>query len=35
MQRALEWYRSPEDAEALKVREKALSRNLIFVDCVS
>jgi len=35
MQRALEWYHSPEYAEALKVREKALSRNLIFVDGVS
>jgi uncharacterized protein (DUF1330 family) len=35
MQRALEWYRSSEYAEALKVREKALSRNLIFVDSVS
>jgi uncharacterized protein (DUF1330 family) len=35
MQRALEWYHSPEYAEALKVREKALIRDLIFVDGVS
>jgi uncharacterized protein (DUF1330 family) len=35
MQRALEWYHSPKYAEALKVRKKALSRDLIFVDGVS
>jgi uncharacterized protein (DUF1330 family) len=35
MQRALEWYHSPEYAEALKVREKAMIRDLIFVDGVS
>src|SRR5262245_55857296 len=32
MDRAREWYRSPEYAEALKVRATALDRNLIFVD---
>jgi uncharacterized protein (DUF1330 family) len=35
MQRALKWYHSPEYAEALKVCEKALIRDLIFVDGVS
>jgi uncharacterized protein (DUF1330 family) len=30
--RARAWYRSPEYAEALAVRDKALSRNLILVD---
>ena len=34
MDRAREWYRSPEYAEALKVRATALDRNLIFVDGV-
>jgi len=34
MERAREWYRSPEYAEALKVRATALDRNLIFVDGV-
>ncbi|WP_267551226.1 DUF1330 domain-containing protein [Rhizobium rhizogenes] len=29
------WYRSPEYALALKVRDQALSRNLILVDGVS
>jgi uncharacterized protein (DUF1330 family) len=32
MDRAREWYRSPEYAEALKLRETALQRNLIFVE---
>ncbi len=32
MERAQEWYRSPEYAEALTVREIALDRNLIFVE---
>ena len=32
MERAREWYRSPEYAEALKVRGTALDRRLIFVD---
>jgi len=31
-EQARAWYRSPEYAEALKVRDKALSRNLILVD---
>jgi uncharacterized protein (DUF1330 family) len=34
MARAREWYRSPEYAEALKVRQTALKRRLIFVDGV-
>jgi uncharacterized protein (DUF1330 family) len=32
MARARAWYRSPEYAAALEVRDRALSRNLIFVD---
>ena len=32
LERAREWYRSPEYAHALGVRDKALSRNLILVD---
>jgi uncharacterized protein (DUF1330 family) len=32
MARAREWYRSAEYAEALAVRQRALKRNLIFVD---
>ncbi|HZW79562.1 MAG TPA: DUF1330 domain-containing protein [Candidatus Deferrimicrobiaceae bacterium] len=32
LERAREWYRSPEYAYALEVHDKALSRNLIFVD---
>jgi uncharacterized protein (DUF1330 family) len=32
LDRARAWYRSPEYAEALTVRDKALSRNLILVD---
>jgi uncharacterized protein (DUF1330 family) len=32
MARAHEWYRSPEYAEALAVRQTALKRKLIFVD---
>lgn len=35
MERAYEWYASPEYAEALKVRHKALTRRLIFVDGVA
>ena len=31
-QRARAWYRSPEYASALEVRDKALSRNLILVE---
>ena len=34
MARAREWYRSPEYAEALKVRAGALDRRLIFVEGV-
>ena len=34
MERARAWYRSPEYAEALKVRRNALNRRLIFVDGV-
>jgi len=29
------WYRSPEYASALEVRDKALSRNLILVDGIN
>ncbi len=32
MERAQEWYRSPEYAQALKVRRRALKRRLIFVE---
>ena len=32
LERAREWYRSPEYARALEVHDKALSRNLILVD---
>jgi uncharacterized protein (DUF1330 family) len=32
MARARAWYRSPEYAEALAVRDKALSRNLILAE---
>ena len=35
LERAREWYRSPEYARALEVHDKALSRNLIFVDGVN
>jgi uncharacterized protein (DUF1330 family) len=35
MQRAHEWYRSPEYAEALKVRAGALTRTLTFVEGVA
>ena len=35
MDRARAWYRSEDYAEALVVREQALSRRLIFVDGVS
>ena len=34
LDRAREWYRSPEYAEAMKVRLRALNRRLIFVDGV-
>ncbi len=34
METAKNWYRSPEYAEALKFRDEALSRNLIFVEGV-
>jgi uncharacterized protein (DUF1330 family) len=34
MERARAWYRSPDYAEALKVRQRALKRRLIFVDGV-
>ncbi len=32
MDRAREWYHSPEYAEALKLREQALRRRLLFVE---
>jgi uncharacterized protein (DUF1330 family) len=35
LERAREWYRSPEYAQALKVRAKALTRTLVFVDGVN
>ena len=35
MARAQEWYRSPEYAQALKVRATALDRRLIFVEGVA
>ncbi len=35
MERARAWYSSPEYAEALVFRDKALTRNLIIVDGVS
>jgi len=35
MARARAWYRSPEYAAALAVRDQALSRNLIFVEGVA
>lgn len=35
MQRAHEWYRSPEYADALKVRAGALTRTLTFVEGVA
>ena len=35
MERLREWYASPEYAEALKVRQTALDRRLIFVDGVA
>jgi uncharacterized protein (DUF1330 family) len=34
MERAREWYRSADYAEALEVRQHALTRRLIFVDGV-
>ncbi len=34
MEIAKEWYRSPEYAEALKIRKKALDRRLVFVQGV-
>ena len=35
LEQARAWYRSPEYASALEVRDAALSRNLILVDGVS
>jgi len=35
MAAARAWYRSPEYAKALEVRDQALSRNLILVDGVA
>ena len=35
LEQARAWYRSPEYASALEVRETALSRNLILVDGVN
>jgi uncharacterized protein (DUF1330 family) len=35
MERAREWYRSPEYAEALAISLKALSRRLLFVEGVT
>jgi uncharacterized protein (DUF1330 family) len=34
LERAGEWYRSPEYAEALEVRQSALNRRLLFVEGV-
>jgi uncharacterized protein (DUF1330 family) len=34
MEQARAWYRSPEYAEALKIRQNALTRRLIFVEGV-
>jgi uncharacterized protein (DUF1330 family) len=34
MERLREWYASPEYAQALKVRQTALDRRLIFVEGV-
>jgi uncharacterized protein (DUF1330 family) len=34
MKRARDWYHSPEYAEALTVRQKALNRRLLFVEGV-
>jgi uncharacterized protein (DUF1330 family) len=35
MERLLQWYSSPEYAEALAVRRTALDRRLLFVDGVT
>jgi uncharacterized protein (DUF1330 family) len=35
MERLREWYASPEYAEALKIRETALDRRLIFVEGIT
>ena len=35
MERLREWYASPEYAEALKVRQSALDRRLIFVEGIA
>ncbi len=35
MERAREWYHSPEYAQALKVRATALTRTLVFVEGVA
>jgi uncharacterized protein (DUF1330 family) len=35
MEKAREWYASPEYAEALKVRQKALERRLTFVEGIA
>jgi uncharacterized protein (DUF1330 family) len=35
MARARAWYRSPEYAEALTIRPRALDRRLIFVDGIA
>jgi uncharacterized protein (DUF1330 family) len=35
MEKAREWYASPEYAEALKVRQRALNRRLTFVEGVA
>jgi uncharacterized protein (DUF1330 family) len=35
MDRAREWYQSPDYAEALKLRQTALQRNLIFVEGIA
>jgi uncharacterized protein (DUF1330 family) len=35
MERAREWYQSPEYAEALKVRAKALTRTLVFLEGIA
>jgi uncharacterized protein (DUF1330 family) len=35
MERAREWYRSPEYAEALAISKRALKRRMVFVEAVA
>ncbi|MGH8000513.1 MAG: hypothetical protein ACREPR_14065 [Brasilonema sp.] len=35
VERAREWYALPDDAEALKLREKTLDRRLMFIEGVA